>query len=641
MNVRAPSVLRPILRSPTGIVGVASCSVLLVVAVIGYRVWGAEAAVLDPLNSLQGPSREHPLGTDQLGRDILARTLAATGLSVKLALLATGLAALIGIPIGAVAGVTRNKSRRVVERSIKLSLTFPGILIALALVTIIGPGQKGVIIGIGVAFAPHFARTSQTLASAIAQSDFMAAARVLGIRRTRMVRRYVLANTADALVIQTATALGGALVAVATFSFLGLGMQPPEYDWGRMLAEGLPLLYVAPSAALAPGGAILIAALSVSFLGEAFAASLDPAARVDAVGRQRRRGSADEARVRDRSGAPAPVPEAVLVVENLRVRYPRGKRFVDALGGVDVSIAPGEIVGVVGESGSGKSTLALAIAGLVPHPGRVSADRLEFLGVDLLHGPRRAIDRLLGQKLAVIFQDPMTSLNPAMRVGEQIAEKARVHGGLRRKDAAELAARGLADTHIAGSRARVRDYPHQFSGGMRQRAMIAMGLVTEPALIVADEPTTALDVTVQSQILDLLREISGKKGTSMLFVSHDIAVITELCDRVIVMYAGRVVEMIAVADLRNAASHPYTRALMATVVDLDHDPAKPLATIEGRPASADAETSGCPFAPRCPLVVERCRLEEPPLLPTPRGTAACWVMPSSASNAFSTTEVGV
>jgi oligopeptide/dipeptide ABC transporter ATP-binding protein len=620
------------------------CAVLVVVALCGYRVWGVEAQTIDPINSLQGPSRAHLLGTDQLGRDIFARTLAAAGLSAKLALLATGLAAGVGIPIGAMAGVLRNRARRLVERSIKLSLTFPGILVALALVTIIGPGQKGVVIGIGVAFAPHFARTSQTLASSIAESEFMAAARVVGIGRLRLLRRYVLANTADALVLQTATALGGALVAVATFSFLGLGMQPPQFDWGRMLGEGLPSIYIAPAAALAPGGAILIAALSVSLLGEAVASSLDPAVRIAAgVSRPRLRDG------KGRSVAPRSVPSAappaerdtVVSVVNLQVRYPRGRTTLAAVAGVDLDIAPAEILGVVGESGSGKSTLALAIAGLVPRPGEVEADRLEFLGVDLLRAPRRARTSLLGRKLAVIFQDPMTSLNPALRVGEQIAEKARAHLGVGRREADALAIRGLSETHIAGAASRHRDYPHQFSGGMRQRAMIAMGLVTSPALIVADEPTTALDVTVQAQILGLLREVNREKRTAILFISHDIAVVTELCSRVVVMYAGRIVETIAVADLRHGAAHPYTRALMSTVVDLGHDPEQPLATIKGRPASLDALEAGCPFAPRCPLVVDRCLREEPPLLPAARGTAACWVTAGGAPGASPSREVSV
>jgi oligopeptide/dipeptide ABC transporter ATP-binding protein len=293
--------------------------------------------------------------------------------------------------------------------------------------------------------------------------------------------------------------------------------------------------------------------------------------------------------------------------------------------GVDLALAPREIVGVVGESGSGKSTLALAIAGLVTYPGEVTADRLEFMGADLLDGSRRARSSLLGLRLAVVFQDPMTSLNPALRVGEQIAEKARVHLGAGRKAAAALAVRGLSETHIPGAAARAAQYPHEYSGGMRQRAMIAMGVVTSPTLVIADEPTTALDVTVQAQILELLRELNRDHGTAILFISHDIAVVTELCTRLIVMYAGRVVETTTVADLLEGAEHPYTRALLATVVDLDQDPAQPLATISGRPPALDALPAGCPFAPRCPLVEEQCLVEEPPLLPNARGSVACWV----------------
>ena len=261
--------------------------------------------------------------------------------------------------------------------------------------------------------------------------------------------------------------------------------------------------------------------------------------------------------------------------------------------------------------GAAKSTLSLAIAGLIGPVGEVSADRLEFMGVDLLAGRGRTTSALLGQKLAPIFQDPMSSLNPALRIGVQISEKARAHSGAGRREATALAIKGLADTGIPGPADRVNQYPHEFSGGMRQRVMIAMGLVTKPSLILADEPTTALDVTVQAQILDLLRGLNRDTGTAVLFISHDIAVVTSLCSRLIVMYAGRVVETVYATDLPAGAMHPYTRALMATVVDLGHDPAEKLATIPGNPMVAGSVEAGCPFAPRCPLVIDRCRAEEP------------------------------
>ena len=378
--------VRSILRSPVGVAGIVSAGAIVVLALVGHRIWGDQAAAINPFDALQGPSRSHLLGTDQLGRDIFDRTLAATGLSLKMALLATGLAALLGIPVGAATGVFGPRYRRITERAIKLSLTFPGILVALALVTMIGPGQKGTIIGIGVAFAPQFARTSQTLASAIADSDYMAAARVVGVSRSRLFRRYVLANTGDALVLQTSTLFGATLIAVATFSFLGVGLQAPQFDWGRMLGEGLPIISRAPANALAPGAAILIAALSISLVGEAIASALDPAARVRAsVPRGKGRRSA----LAPRPDRPAPATvagdtEPVLKVEGLRVLFPDGDREVVAVAGVDLTVASGELVGVVGESGSGKSTLSLAIAGLIGPVGEVSADRLEFMGVDLL-----------------------------------------------------------------------------------------------------------------------------------------------------------------------------------------------------------------------------------------------------------------
>ena len=631
--MRAPTVAGAVVRSPTGLIGVLLCGLLVVLALVGHRVWGDEAALIDPVDSLQGPSREHPFGTDQLGRDIFARVLAATGLSLTLALLSAGLAAAIGVPLGALAGVVGHRTRRLIERIVSISLTFPGVLVGLALVTIIGPGPEGVVIGIGVAFAPHFARSAQALATSIADSDYMAAARVVGIRRLRLLRRYVLANTGDALILQGSGILGGALVAVATFSFLGLGMQPPEFDWGRMLGEGLPSIYVAPAAALAPGAAILLAALSVNLLGEALANALDPTNRAATVRRPSGRATGGQVSRAvsipsgghlDPDAAPA-MTGAVVVVEGLRVRYARRQGALEAVAGVDLTIARGEIVGVVGESGSGKSTVALAIAGLLGPATQVTADRLEFIGTDLVAGSRHTRGSLLGRKLAVVFQDPMSSLNPALRVGEQISEKARVHLRAGRSEARALALQGLAETHVPGAEARLRQFPHEYSGGMRQRAMIAMGLITSPSLIIADEPTTALDVTVQAQILRLLRDLNSRHGAAILLISHDIAVVTELCTRVLVMYAGRVVETIATVELPDGAVHPYTRALLATMVDLEQDPDHLLATIPGRPPALDALAPGCPFAPRCPVAVERCSVEEPPLVTDGRGAVACWV----------------
>jgi ABC-type dipeptide/oligopeptide/nickel transport system ATPase component len=246
---------------------------------------------------------------------------------------------------------------------------------------------------------------------------------------------------------------------------------------------------------------------------------------------------------------------------------------------VSFSVREGEIVGIVGASGSGKSMTALAVAQLVADPARVEASALRFLGTDLQTTGKERLRRLLGTSLAMVFQDPMSSFNPTMRMGDQLAEVATEHAGLSRREARRLAADRLAAVRITQPARRVRQYPYEFSGGMRQRAMIGMGLMVSPRLIIADEPTTALDVTVQSQVLELLRAIRDSDGASILFISHDISVVAELCDRVLVMNAGEIVEELRASEL-SSARHPYTRALLAAVPHMGTDLERPLAGIE-------------------------------------------------------------
>jgi len=316
-----------------------------------------------------------------------------------------------------------------------------------------------------------------------------------------------------------------------------------------------------------------------------------------------------------------PVP-GVLSVEGLTVSFPGGAVPVR---GVTLEVAPGEIVGIVGESGSGKTLTAMAIADLLPAGGRMTANRFSLFGEDprtLSDGQRR---RLLGRSLAVVYQDPMSALNPALRVGRQLGEVAEVHDGLSKAQARQRATERLRSVRIGNAEARVRQYPHELSGGMRQRAVIAMGLMGEPKLIIADEPTTALDVTVEQQILRLLRDVTASGGASAILISHDVAVVSQLCSRVFVMYAGRIVEELDVATLVSGPAHPYTAALVASVPTMRSDRTRPLASIPGRAPGPYDDEPGCPFAARCPRASERCRREMPPLEPhSPTHRAACW-----------------
>jgi oligopeptide/dipeptide ABC transporter ATP-binding protein len=317
--------------------------------------------------------------------------------------------------------------------------------------------------------------------------------------------------------------------------------------------------------------------------------------------------------------------EPVIDVEGLVVSFPAEHGSVRPVRGVSFRIQPAEAVGVVGESGAGKSLMSLAIARLIEEPGRVTADRLSFLGTDLLRSTQRVERHLLGTSMSMVFQDPGTSFNPTRRIGGQLAEVARYHLGMGRAAAHDRAVGRLRSVHVPAPERRAGQYPHELSGGLRQRAMIGMGLMADPKLIIADEPTTALDVTIQQQVLQLLGSIRAASGVAILLITHDVAVVRQVCDRVLVMYAGRIVEELPAADLASGARHPYTRALVAAVPDMESDLDRPLAVIPGRPVEPWDVPVGCAYAARCPLADQHCRDEDPALVADGAGRrVACW-----------------
>jgi len=306
----------------------------------------------------------------------------------------------------------------------------------------------------------------------------------------------------------------------------------------------------------------------------------------------------------------------LLDVRGLTVEFPSrssGPQLVTAVRDLNFQIAPGRVFGLVGESGSGKSVTSLALMRLLPPEARVSG-QIAFNDSDLLQLSPNAMRQLRGTQIAMIFQEPMTALNPVMRVGDQIAETVRAHSNVTKKEAWQRAVQAMDDVAIADASRRARDYPHQLSGGMRQRIMIAMAIVNRPRLLIADEPTTALDVTIQAQILELLATLREKFGLTMLFISHDLAVVSQIADQVGVMYAGNLVELGSKEDIFRAPAHPYTRGLLNAVPTLTTDRSVPLRTIEGTVPSANTVLTGCGFEPRCNLRIPDCAQIPPPLV---------------------------
>ena len=317
--------------------------------------------------------------------------------------------------------------------------------------------------------------------------------------------------------------------------------------------------------------------------------------------------------------------ETILEIKDLCVEFQTVEGVVHAVDHLNYTLHKGEKLGIVGESGSGKSVSSLGMMQLIPNPpGRITGGEILYHGKDLVKASEKEMQKIRGNEISMIFQEPMTSLNPIIKCGKQIAESLRLHRGMKKKEAMEEAVRMMRAVGIANPEVRAHEYPPQMSGGMRQRVMIAMALACQPQILIADEPTTALDVTIQAQILDLIRELNESMGTSVVFITHDLGVVSELCDTVIVMYTGHIVEQAPVKELFESPKHPYTKGLLNAIPKITRE-RNPLETIEGMVPNPTERIEGCSFSPRCPYATDQCRKAEPPMAELSDGRLVrCW-----------------
>ena len=558
------------------------------------------------------PSAQHWLGSDGLGRDTFSRILEGAGVSLQFSLLVVALALVVAVPIGLVSGYVGRGVDVVLMRVMEAIHSFPAMVLAIAIVAMLGPSLVNAGIAVAIGAIPNLARLTRAQALAVREEVFVDASRAIGTSTGRILRRHLLPNVLSPVIVQSSVFLGFALLAEAGLSFLGLGVQPPQASWGSMLRQATDTMLTRPWEMLPPGLAIALTVLAFNLVGEGMRSALapvPPTGRRGMLGVTTVRRGADEVRPATRSAGGV---EPLLVVDRLAVEFSGRRGDLRVLDDVSFSIAPGETLGLVGESGSGKTVTSMSIMRLLPAPpARIVGGGIWFGGRDVLSMSFDDMVSVRGSEIAMIFQDPMASLNPAMTVGRQISEVVRWHRGTSRQEADALMRESLELVGIPGRRA--QSYPHEFSGGMRQRAVIAMALVCRPKLLIADEPTTALDVTIQAQVLELLRDLRSELGMAMLFVTHDLGVVADICQRVAVMYAGQIVETGTVDEVFRTPRHPYTSGLLRAMPQ-QAAPREELYVIPGSVPDFASLSGGCRLASRCAFVQDSCTESDVPLV---------------------------
>jgi peptide/nickel transport system permease protein len=586
--------LRRFRHHRTGMVGLTILLLVVLLATFAPLVAPYEySEQFDEINA--SPSGDHWLGTDDVGRDLFSRVVYGARTSLIASTGIVALAVALALPLALLAGYAGGKVDGVIMRVTDAMFAFPPLILALAIVALRGRSLPNLVVAVGIVFVPSLVRLIRGQVLAVREETYIEAAQSVGTRSGRIAVRHVLPNVASPMIIQIAISLGFALLAEAGLSFLGFGARPPTPSWGGMLKRSFEYVLEVPWQIFVPGGAITLTVLAYNLIGDGLR---------DALGRT----GPPPPRPEAARLAPPPVPAgALLEVRDLSIEFASGDGWVRVVDGVDLTVERGRTLGLVGESGCGKTVTALAMMGLLPRrTGRVATGSIRLDGRELVDLPPGALRAVRGREIGMIFQEPDTSLNPAFTVGDQIAETVRVHRGLGRREAMAAAIEALERVEIPDPGPRSRNYPHELSGGMRQRAMIAMALACQPDLLLADEPTTALDVTIQAQILELLESLRDELGMAMVFVTHDLGVIAEIADDVAVMYAGQIVEQASVDQLFARPRHPYTEALIGALPQ-SAQPGQRLATIPGQVPDPRSWPRGCRFADRCPYVEDRCR----------------------------------
>ncbi|MFC5791639.1 dipeptide/oligopeptide/nickel ABC transporter permease/ATP-binding protein [Agromyces tardus] len=607
-----------VLRSPAAMLSLVWL-VGLVLASLTSPLWLRYGPLEQDLSAvLQGPSWAHLLGTDELGRDLLSRIVTAAAPTLLIAVITPIVAVLVTVPITLWAA-RYARAEGFVNRLSEIVLSLPGTVIILAFIAAVGTNMPLVMIAFGLLLFGALYRVFFGQAKSLHQQLYVEAAAVDGVKPMTASMCHVLPNMSTTVIVQFVLLFGAAIGLQAGLAFIGLGPQPPEPTWGGMVQTASKFIFQQPWMMIPTGGVLALTIIAANSLADVLAGG--SAMPPSLVSLKRRKTPADAAATAPESGTPsastgraqaaAPpgdVPadaDGALVVQDLVIGVDDGPELVS---GVSLRVGRGRVLGLVGESGCGKSVTSYAMLGLLAPGLSVRSGRILWNGTDLVRADEKTLQRVRGHEIAFISQEPTRALDPMFTVGWQLAASVKRLRGVGGREARRIALQLLTDVGIVDPPRVLTSYPHQISGGMAQRVAIALALSGRPKLLIADEPTTALDVTVQAEILGLLRGLIAERDMSIILVTHDLGVVADLCDDVSVMYAGQIVESGAVRDVLVRPEHPYTMALLAADPHaiLDFEGTTRLASIPGQVPLPGSWTSGCRFAQRCRFASDEC-----------------------------------
>lgn len=555
---------RRMLRNPLGIISLSLLSIIVLAAVFAAVLAPFDPSYANVGNTLADPGGANPLGTDSAGRDVLSRLLFGAQLTLMSAILCAVVAIAIGLPAGLIAGFYGGAFDSTSNWFSNMLMALPGIIVLLSVRAALGPSVWISMISFGILLSPSYYRLTRTAVQSVRNELYVDAARVVGLSDARIISRHILSVVRAPLIIQTALICGVAIAVQSGLQFLGLG-DPTEASWGEMLGDGFNNIYVQPLLMVWPALAIGITIGTLVLLGNAIRDALEDRREITAP--RRSTSTSDRSGVRS---AAVDDTDAILQVADLSVGYPNADGdYTRVVRNVSLTIRPGEVLGLVGESGSGKSQTAFSILGLLPRTASILSGSIRFEDAILVRDGQadaKALTSSRGRRIAYIPQEPMSNLDPAFTIGHQLTRPMVKVLRISKAEATERARDLLRQVGIGDPERVMRGYAHEISGGMAQRVLIAGALSCEPDLVVADEPTTALDVTVQAEVLDVLRAMQKETGVAVLLVTHNMGVIADIADRVAVMRQGEIVETGAVAEILGSPSHPYTKELMASML---------------------------------------------------------------------------